>query len=85
MTPARPGKTLLGCLLLVCTLANQYTLAADVKAFVDRNKISIVDSFSLTIRSSESSPFDSPDLTALEEDFEVLGKRKSSQHSSTLR
>ncbi len=81
MTPARPGKILFGLLLLVCALANQYALAADVIAFLDRNKISIVDSFSLTIRSNESSLFDSPDLTALEEDFEVLGTRKSSRHS----
>lgn len=81
MTQVSPGKSLLGALLLACALASHHAIAASVKAFVDRNKLSIVDSFSLTIRSNESSLFDSPDLTELEEDFEVLGTRRSSQHS----
>ncbi len=81
MSPASPGKFLLAAMLLLGALASQVAFAAGVKAFVDRDKISIVDSFSLTIRSSEGSAFDSPDFTALEEDFEVLGTSRSSQHS----
>ncbi|MGI9286033.1 MAG: BatD family protein [Pseudomonadales bacterium] len=81
MSPVNPGKCLLGALLLACALASQTVFAASVKAFVDRDKISIVDSFSLTIRSSEGSAFDNPDFTALEEDFDVLSTRRSSQHS----
>ncbi len=81
MSPASPGKYLLTAFLLVGVLVGQSAFAAGVKAFVDRDKISIVDSLSLTIRSSEGSAFDSPDLSALEEDFEVLGTSRSSQHS----
>ncbi len=81
MSPASPGKYALIALLLLAALAAQSAYAASVKAFVDREKISIVDSFSLTIRSSEGSAFDSPDFSKLEEDFEVLSTSRSSQHS----
>lgn len=81
MSPANPGKATLVAVLLLTALTAQNTIATSVKAFVNRDKISIVDSFSLTIRSSEGSAFDNPDFTVLEEDFEILSTRRSSQHS----
>lgn len=55
--------------------------AQELTARVDRNKISIDDTFTLIIRSTAMSIFDSPDLAPLEQDFEVLGTSRNSQHS----
>ncbi|MFK8021764.1 MAG: BatD family protein [Pseudomonadales bacterium] len=55
--------------------------AQDLSARLDRNKVSLDDTFTLIIRSTAMSIFDSPDLSPLEKDFEVLGTNRSSQHS----
>ena len=73
------GKKIIALVLflLSATSAN----AQDLSARLDRNKVSLDDTFTLIIRSTAMSIFDSPDLSPLEKDFEVLGTNRSSQHS----
>jgi len=72
-------KAPLSCLLLTLLLATN-AWAVDINASVDRNPVSLNDSFKL-IFSSTAAPDDDPDFAPLERDFEVLNQQKSSQSS----
>ncbi len=69
--------------LAVCLSTLLWSAAglAEVTARTDRQQISVDDSFTLILSSTKMSIFDSPDLTALEKDFEILGTSRNSQHS----
>ena len=54
---------------------------AGVTARVDREHLSLSESLQLTIRVSGSLDADAPDLAALEQDFEVLERSRSSSFS----
>ena len=66
------------CLLMLVFMTNAF--AVDIIASVDRNPVSINDSFKLIFSSSES-PDDDPDFDPLEQDFQILNQQKSSQSS----
>ncbi|MEM8497065.1 MAG: BatD family protein [Pseudomonadota bacterium] len=68
-------------LLMIPLLTSQSLLAAELTAWVDRSKIGLDETFTLIIKSTSMSIFDSPDLKPLEQDFEVLGTSRNSQHS----
>lgn len=59
---------------LACASLNSYALSASV----DRDTISLQETFTLTLRQSGRSN-DSPDLTPLQKDFEILNTQQSSQ------
>lgn len=72
----RDGKRLWRiALLLVAGLVATPALAA-LQAYVDRNPVSADESFTLTLESDEDLG-GSPDLSALQQDFEVLSQGKS--------
>ena len=52
---------------------------AEFTASVDRTQISKNDTLELTLKLNERAGYDSPNLTALEQDFEVLGTNRSNQ------
>lgn len=62
-------------------MSSQALSAAELTARVDRSKIGLDETFTLVIKSTSMSIFDSPDLEPLEQDFEVLGTSRNSQHS----
>lgn len=62
-------------LLLVLMLA-PLAQAASVHAFLDRDHVSLGHAVTLNIQSTEA--FDTPDLSALQNDFQVLGTSRSS-------
>lgn len=66
------------CLLMLLFMTN--ALAVEIIASVDRNPVSINDSFKLLFSSSES-PDDEPDFDPLEQDFQILNQQKSTQSS----
>src|SRR5690606_27419981 len=59
---------------LACVSLNSYAL----RASVDRDTISLQETFTLTLRQRGRSN-DSPDLTPLQQDFEILNTQQSSQ------
>ncbi|MEW5009546.1 MAG: BatD family protein [Cycloclasticus sp.] len=70
----------LPALLLLLVLPAGTALAVDMVAAVDRNPVSINESFKLIIRASES-PDDDPDFSPLTSDFEILNQQQSSRSS----
>lgn len=72
-------NTTLWCLVLTLLLSTN-AFAVTVNVSVDRNPVSINDSFKLIFSSSES-PDDDPDFSPLEKDFQILNQQKSSQSS----
>ncbi len=66
---------LLVLLLLLCTVVSQ---AAQLKAVTDRTRTSMEESFTLELRANGSVDGE-PELSALEKDFEILGRSQSSQ------
>ncbi len=54
--------------------------AATIQVAVDRNPVSINDSFQLTF-TADASPDDDPDFTPLEREFDILNQQQSSQSS----
>ena len=66
--------------LLLLILAPQSTLAADIKVSVDRNPVSIDESFQIIFTATES-PDDDPDFSPLEQDFSILNQSNSSSSS----
>ena len=56
-------------------------LAQSVRAFVDRNPISVDETVRLVVEQQGQSTGDAPDLSPLEKDFDVLGNSQSSQTS----
>ncbi|MCD8523771.1 MAG: BatD family protein [Saccharospirillaceae bacterium] len=65
--------------LLLCAIQVQ---AATFSASVDRKEVAEHDTFNLTLRYSEQVGFGSPDLTPLEQDFQVLNQQRSNQFRS---
>lgn len=70
-------QTLLsGLLLLMAALAG----AAEIQVAVDRNPVSLNDSFLITFTASEE-PDGSPDFAPLQQNFEILNQQRSSNSS----
>lgn len=76
MVKARINQFLIFLITAFCVL--YYTSAsATLQAQVDRNPVAMNESFNLTLQSSNSDSGE-PDLSALKQDFAVLGQSKSS-------
>ncbi|MDD1640560.1 MAG: BatD family protein, partial [Methylococcaceae bacterium] len=67
-------------LLFLSILAPQNTFAADITVSVDRNPVSLDESFQIIFTTTES-PDDDPDFTPLEQDFTILSQNSSSSSS----
>ncbi len=65
-------------LLLLLLISPTLCLAAQLEAIPDRTRVGLEESFSLELRASGSVDGD-PDLSVLEQDFELLGRSQSSQ------
>ncbi|SHN01938.1 BatD family protein [Phytopseudomonas punonensis] len=63
------------CTLLFCLLAFQAS-AQDFTASVDRSRLNLGESLDLTLESTDATEFGKPDLTPLNELFDVLGTRQ---------
>ena len=66
--------------LLVCLFFSAKSFAVDIDVSVDRNPVSINESFKLIFSASES-PDEDPDFSTLDDDFRVLNQQKNSQSS----
>ncbi len=69
--------------LIVFTLLSLFTTyvsATEIKVSVDRNPVSINDSFQLTFSAPES-PDGDPDFSPLKQDFDILSQQQSSNSS----
>jgi len=67
-------------LLFLSALAPQITLAADIKVSVDRNPVSLDESFKIIFTATQS-PDNDPDFEPLEQDFSILARSNSSSAS----
>ncbi len=67
-------------LLFLLIFAPQATMAADINVSVDRNPVSLDESFQITFTTTES-PDDDPDFSPLEQDFSILNQSNSSNLS----
>ena len=67
-------------LLLWSIMAPQSVLAADIKVSVDRNPVSLDESFKIIFTATQS-PDDDPDFSPLEQDFSILAQSNSSSSS----
>lgn len=74
------GMAMLFISLLVLSLYTTIGYTANVEVSVDRNPVSINESFNLVFSSTQS-PDDDPDFSPLEENFKILNQQKSSQTS----
>ncbi len=63
------------CILLLCLLA-WTSQAEELTARVDRTRLGAGETLELTLESSDPAPLGKPDLTPLEQHFEVLGTRQ---------
>ncbi len=68
--------------LLILLLAATQVQAATFSASVDRKEVAERDTFNLMLRYSEQVGFGSPDLTPLQNDFQVLNQQRSNQFRS---
>ena len=66
-------------LLLFLTLILSHNAFANLSAKVDRTKITIEDTLTLTLRLTDQSNRGEPDLSLLQSQFEVLNRHQSSQ------
>ncbi|MBL8298020.1 MAG: protein BatD [Rhodanobacteraceae bacterium] len=71
--------TLLFTLLALCMLAGQGMAAATVRAWLDRDSLQLGETVTLNVETDESAS--EPDFSALEADFELLGRSSSSSVS----
>ncbi|MEH6444397.1 MAG: BatD family protein [Oceanospirillaceae bacterium] len=70
---------------LICSIAlsfislmyTPFVMAQSLTASIDRNEISIVDSFTLKLQANDISTLSQPDLSVLNNDFVILGKNVS--------
>jgi len=69
------------CTLLLVLLAAQAG-AASFTASVDRNQLSEGETVELRLQSDDATLFGKPDLSPLEQDFEILGSRQMNQLSN---
>lgn len=65
-------------LLLLLVLSPAFSISAQLKAVPDRTRVGLEESFNLELRADGSLDGD-PDLSLLEQDFELLGRSQSSQ------
>ncbi|TNF85785.1 MAG: hypothetical protein EP301_09975, partial [Gammaproteobacteria bacterium] len=68
-------------LVLACSLTPSLSIAA-LKTFVEPRLVDEMDTVRLTIRKEGSNQSEPPDLTPLDQNFEVLGSQTSSRISS---
>ncbi|MBE1158931.1 BatD family protein [Dyella acidiphila] len=68
-------------LLLLCLLLPLSALAASVQASLDRNDVHLGDTVTLNLRIDGSMNANTPDLSVLENDFDVLGSSTNSSLS----
>ncbi len=66
--------------LLLLILAPQHALAADIKVSVDRNPVSLDESFKIIFTATQA-PDDDPDFGPLEQSFAILAQSNSSSSS----
>ena len=71
MMNIKGNNLFLGLVLFI--LAIQTVLATEIKATIDRNPVSINESFQITFTATES-PDDDPDFSPLERNFEILNQ-----------
>jgi hypothetical protein len=69
-------------LFMLLLLWSPWTLAAQIQAAVDRNPVSLNDSFQIIFTANEE-PDGEPDFSPLEKDFSILNKSQSSSYSWT--
>ena len=67
-------------LSILLLLAPQAVFAAQINVSVDRNPVSLDESFQIIFTANES-PDSDPDFSPLEQDFEILGQSQSSNSS----
>ncbi len=72
--------TLLFFLMLMLASVPQSLFAADIDVSVDRNPVSLDESFQIIFTANES-PDDDPDFSPLEQDFSILSQSNSSSSS----
>ncbi len=65
-------------LMVMCGIQECY--AADIRVSVDRNPVSIEDSFQITF-TAQQSPDDDPDFSPLEQDFSIISQSTSTSSS----
>ena len=70
-------KRLIALLIAVISLFASASAQAEFQAYVDRNPVAVDESFTLTLKSDEN-PDSNPDLTVLQNDFDVLGQTRGS-------
>ena len=70
----------LGFFLLLLLLITQSTFAAEIKVSVDRNPVSLDESFQIIFTATES-PDDDPNFSSLEQDFSILSQSSGSSSS----
>ncbi|WP_371744866.1 BatD family protein [Methylobacter sp. S3L5C] len=70
----------LGLFLLLLLLATQSAFAAEIKVSVDRNPVSLDESFQITFTATES-PDDDPSFGPLQQDFSILSQSSGSSSS----
>ena len=68
--------------LLALLLFAAQAQAATFSASVDRKEVTEQDTFNLMLRYSEQVGFGSPDLTPLQNDFQILNQQRSNQFRS---
>lgn len=72
--------TLCLCFLVVSLFFSVHSFAVNIDVSVDRNPVSLNESFKLVFSASES-PDDEPDFSPLDNYFQVLNQQKNSQSS----
>ncbi|WP_339669725.1 BatD family protein [Dasania marina] len=68
-------------LLVSLWTLNGHSASITASASVDRQTITIDDSLTLSIRINDTGTYKTPDLSALEKDFQISGTSQSSRHS----
>ncbi|MGR8998854.1 MAG: BatD family protein [Gammaproteobacteria bacterium] len=79
-TKPAPLKPSLFLLLLMLFCVPQSLFAADITVSVDRNPVSLDESFQIIFTANES-PDDDPDFSSLDQDFSILSQSNSSSSS----
>ena len=80
-TPVQPLRFFSAFILLLLIItASEYAVAATIQTSVDRNPVSIDESFQIIFTANES-PDDDPDFSPLEKDFVVLNQTSSTNSS----
>jgi hypothetical protein len=74
----KPFTLFIALTLFLCSLAQA---GINAVASVDRNQITDQDSLNLSIKIDDTGRYDTPDLSALENDFQVLGTHQNSRHA----